>query len=146
MKEYMQSDNDFTRFRQLHKAIEPAKVWKMTKTVGLQLSDYVARMWVTVPLHETKVCSSCERSYTDPARHIVADCSVNLALRDEFMNSIIDTFPIGLHLELFTAGSERFLLLLLGAETNIELTETETIYFQTLCFNFIRNSARNYFE
>jgi len=143
----VKNDSDFKRFKEIHNGIKPASVWRIPVTsYDMKLADYVARLWVTVPDENHHICCQCECRYTDLARHIVSECSVNLKLRDRFMDSITDTFQISLSVELHNADSEQFIQLLMGKETVTNLEDDKERLFRMMCFQLIKSSANDYYS
>lgn len=135
----LEADDDFMRFRKLHTSISPAIVWGVATCHNeLKLCDFVARLWTIIPSKNQRICVACKQVYYEPVQHVVADCVCNKTLRDSFISSVCASFPIELHDLLYRADSETFLLILLGAPSEIILDYDMWRQFLLKAYMFVK--------
>ena len=120
LKNRMTMDQDFNRFRQLHRTYRTATIWTLPTTPNeLFLCNKIAQILVNKPDDMIRFCSLCETTYTDTVRHATVDCLLTNDLRDTLMNNpLASTITNTLYSS--NSDSEQILLRLLGKDLELD--------------------------
>jgi len=140
----MEADWDFTFFRILQPAIEPAVVYKVSNISLYRNSMLViARLWTRPVTLENQLCN---KTYQDELVHVTCECPSTLALRNQLTDSLASILLPGELLRVLELDSVSQTFRFLGAQVEpIFDMPTETLFLRN-AIAFIVNCIRAYFE
>ena len=77
------SDNDFLRFRDIHRSVELAYIWKYTKS-SRHIKNYICivKLMTDIPNNTEGICVVCNRHFSDIFVHAVPYHLLNTKLKD----------------------------------------------------------------
>ena len=72
----MSSDNDFLRFRNIHRSVELANIWKYSKSSrDIKKKKFNVKLMTDIPKNTESICVVCNRHFSDIIVHACCSCS-----------------------------------------------------------------------
>jgi len=152
----LNSDPDFTFFKEIHNSIEPHgphRAWKVALKYGHMITqcNFVISLCALVKPTEQNcelLCHKCGYFYNDPIIHIIATCSSVRSIQDELWCEIINIGPIEFSVVLHSMNETNLALNILSCNSDcfFELSPDDSERFSVTCVRYIYRMCRNYNE
>ncbi|MES9884793.1 MAG: reverse transcriptase family protein, partial [Sedimenticola sp.] len=144
----MNTDSDFSRFRQLHENGNSIALPYQIATNKHELKNVqlIAKLWVTKPSDIVKTCTYCQVEYSDLLLHIVYGCSIASRVIHSFKRLIDRKYGGELYRELDTNSHEHLICILLGKLPQTPLQDDVLQSFRSECLKMIANITRPMFD
>ncbi|PJE77768.1 hypothetical protein CI610_03305 [invertebrate metagenome] len=132
LKERMANDNDFSFFQKIHCSYDLYSLWHAAESPSdMQNIYYICSVLALPSGLADEQCPLCTMSHDVAVIHLCADCIVNIALKQSFMEDILITFgPTVFHF-IERMDATAFTRTILGANTGIPFID-DTDYEQFL--------------
>lgn len=93
LRNRMSSNEEFSRFIQIHNSITPHYLWKLAAKYPnhLEAIHYILKLCVTLRYVDSEnLCHICGKFYRDIITHVVLSCTCTESFRDDLWCSIIN--------------------------------------------------------
>ena len=128
----IQSDNNFSRFRNIHLSVKVPDFWKCARSSREIINAYfITKLLTDIPNNTGSTCELCDRPFLDVYVHACCSCCGTQSIRDAWWDFIIERFPLQLFVELYSYDDEHLYCILLGK--HITTVNIDTDSFLSLC-------------
>ena len=142
---HINSDNDFKRFKYIHKSVSAAHVWKFpSNSSEIRTALFIGKLISTAPTHVFKFCEICDRPFTDVFVHACFGCTCTSNMHSTWMGLIIENFCLDLYVELSECDDDSLYTICLGKNPSTMLSDPDLESFKRLCYIHVTKSASEY--
>ena len=128
------SDNDFIRFRNIHRSVELANVWKYSKcSRDIQNSFFITKLITDIPNNTEGICVVCNRHFSDIFVRACCSCPSTQALQEAWWDMMIEHFNLDLYVEISQYDNEQRYQILLGKKPLTDIDELDYERLLKLC-------------
>ena len=140
------SDNDFLRFRDIHRSIELANVWKYAKSSRNIKKKCIVKLMTDIPNNTQSICVVCNRQFSDIFVHACCSCpgtQIWQFIQEAWWDMIIEHFNLDFYVEISQYDNKQRYQVLLGEKPTTDINELDYQILLKLCHCHLNIASPN---